>query len=196
MEIDSGPLLCAVQETSKTKTHSIVLLSKPDQGEVQVAPWSGAGTTGPWTTDGKEAKINQGPRQGPLFIGFLRPGIPGQSLRRGLRMLGVRGATHKNLMNNISKQAETASRGLWLKRSKQWLNQVGREEGGQSWMLKIRRAEGAVPGHWFCCQAAIRCRELVNETLVKWSAHLKTQRSQNFWNLQPWQLCWLQYLIV
>ncbi len=59
-------------------------------------------------------------------------GFPGQSLWRALGMLGVRGATHKDLVNNISKQAETASRWLWLKRSEQWLNQAGRGGGGQS----------------------------------------------------------------
>ncbi len=47
-------------------------------------------------------------------------------------MLGVRGATRKDLVNNISKQAETASRWLWLKRSERWLNQAGRGGGGQS----------------------------------------------------------------
>ncbi|KAJ7993819.1 hypothetical protein DPEC_G00258670 [Dallia pectoralis] len=59
-------------------------------------------------------------------------GFLGQSLWRALGMLGVRGATRKNLVNNIAKQAETASRWLWLKRSERWLNQAGREGGGQS----------------------------------------------------------------
>ena len=63
-------------------------------------------------------------------------GFPGQSLWRARGMLGVRGATHKNLFNNISKQAETASRWLLLKRSERWLNQAGRGEGDQSWMVK------------------------------------------------------------
>lgn len=59
-------------------------------------------------------------------------GFPGQSLWRALGMLGVRGATRKNLVKDISKQAETASRWLWLKRSERWLTQAGRGEGGQS----------------------------------------------------------------
>ncbi len=59
-------------------------------------------------------------------------GFPGQSLWRALGMLGVRGATRKDLVNKISKQAETASRWLWLKRSERWLNQAGRGGGGQS----------------------------------------------------------------
>ncbi|KAJ8011010.1 hypothetical protein DPEC_G00053760 [Dallia pectoralis] len=59
-------------------------------------------------------------------------GFPGQSLWRALGMLGVRGATRKNLVNNRAKQAETTSRWLWLKRSEWWLNQAGREGGGQS----------------------------------------------------------------
>lgn len=49
-------------------------------------------------------------------------GFPGQSLWRTLGMLGVRETTRKNLVNNIAKQAETASRWLWLKRSERWLN--------------------------------------------------------------------------
>lgn len=59
-------------------------------------------------------------------------GFPGQSLWRALGMLGVRGATRKNLVNKIAEQAETASRWLWLKRSERWLNLAGREGGGQS----------------------------------------------------------------
>lgn len=55
-------------------------------------------------------------------------GFPLQSLWRALGMLGVRGTTHKNLVN-ISKQAEMASRWQWLKRSERWLNQAGRGEG-------------------------------------------------------------------
>lgn len=57
-------------------------------------------------------------------------GFPGQSLQRALGMLGVRGQTIKNLLNNILKQAETAFRWLWLKKLAEpgWL---GRGKGAE-----------------------------------------------------------------
>lgn len=54
-----------------------------------------------------------------------------QSLGRALGMLGIRGTTRKNVVNDVAKQAETASRWLWLKRDERWLNPA-RREGGQS----------------------------------------------------------------
>lgn len=44
-------------------------------------------------------------------------GFPIQSLWRTLGVLGVRGSAHKNLVGNITSQAEAAYRCLWLKRS-------------------------------------------------------------------------------
>lgn len=59
-------------------------------------------------------------------------GFPGESLWRALEMLEVRGSTRKNLVENISKRAEAASRWLWLKKGERWLNQASRGEGRQS----------------------------------------------------------------
>lgn len=59
-------------------------------------------------------------------------GFPGESLWRALEMLGVRGSSRKNLVENISKRAEAASRWLWLKKGERWLNQASRGEGRQS----------------------------------------------------------------
>lgn len=47
-------------------------------------------------------------------------------------MLGVKGLAQKKLVADISKQAETASRWLWLKRNERWQNQAGSKEAGQS----------------------------------------------------------------
>lgn len=44
-------------------------------------------------------------------------------------MLGIRGTTPKNVANDVAKQAETASRWLWLKRGERWPNPAGRERG-------------------------------------------------------------------
>lgn len=47
-------------------------------------------------------------------------GVPGTVPLESIGDAWGSGATRKNMVNNISKQAETASRRLWLKRS-EWL---------------------------------------------------------------------------
>lgn len=75
-------------------------------------------------------------------------GFPRQSLWR-TGMLGIRGSACKNLVGNITSQAEAASRWLWLRRSEWWLNQAGRGDRGQSRVLKGLHTLGCTaPSCW------------------------------------------------
>ncbi|KAK0155381.1 hypothetical protein N1851_002286 [Merluccius polli] len=49
----------------------------------------------------------------------------GQSLWRGLGLLGIEGPARKRLVANITKQAEAASRWIGIKRNERWQSQPG-----------------------------------------------------------------------
>lgn len=51
----------------------------------------------------------------------------------------------KKLVADISKQAEEASRWIWLKRNERWQSQAGIREAELSGGI-----EGVIPECWFC----------------------------------------------
>lgn len=52
-------------------------------------------------------------------------GFAGQSLWRTLGILGIEGLARKRLVANVTKQAETASRWIWIQRDVRWRSQPG-----------------------------------------------------------------------
>ena len=47
-------------------------------------------------------------------------GFVGQSLWQALRILGVTGTVRKKMISEVSREAEAASRWVWLKREERW----------------------------------------------------------------------------
>ena len=59
----------------------------------------------------------------PVEIGCR--GFAGQLLWRELKLLGIEEPARKQLVANVTKQAEAASRWIWIKRNERWQSQPG-----------------------------------------------------------------------
>lgn len=61
----------------------------------------------------------------PVEVG--RRGFAGQSLWRAHGLLGIEDLARKQLVANTAKQAEAASRWIWIQREVQWQSQPGKD---------------------------------------------------------------------
>lgn len=83
----------------------------------------------------------------------------------------------KKLMADISKQAEEASRWIWLKRNERWQSQAGIKEAELSGGI-----EGVIPECWFCRRGPPKCHVLIDETPVKGGTTLEKSHSSYVWS--------------
>ena len=68
--------------------------------------------------------------------------MPGQSLHRTLRLLGIRGPQERKATENISEAAEKASSWLWIKRGDTWCSGLLEHKSGTDQPRLDRPFEG------------------------------------------------------